>query len=120
MESTITLSLITAVLTLILIITGILLRKKGEPYKTSIFTIHVVSIISVIVFIVLIYIQHLRTLHFSGIGLFLYIFSSIFMLISFITGALLSFKQFFYMRIFHRASSWLTLILIPVIWLVCH
>ena len=71
---------------------------------------------------VLIYIQHFKLLHFEGFGLVLFIFSSLFFVIDFITGALLSFEKIasFKLKIVHRGLSWLTILFIPVIWLYCH
>ncbi len=122
METILTKTIIVSVLTLITIISGILLRKAGKPYKAGIFTIHKLAIVAVFIFVVLIYIQHLQFFSFQGIGLALFILSSFIFLASFGTGAVLSFEKFssFKMQITHRVLSWLTILFIPVIWLVCH
>lgn len=122
MESIITKSIIASVLAILMILSGLWLRKHGEPYKKWIFTIHKLSVIAIIIFIVLIYIQHLKTFIFQGTGLTLFILSNIFILTAFITGALLSFENIssYRMKIIHRLSSWITQLFIPVIWLVCH
>ena len=122
MESVLTKSIIVLLLILITISSGILLRKKGKPYKAGIFTAHKLAIAAVVVLVVLIYIQHLQLFSFQGIGLALFILSSLILLISFVTGAVLSFEKFstFKMQITHRIMSWLTILFIPIIWLVCH
>ena len=122
MESTTTLSIITAALTLLMILSGIMLRKSGEPYKTVIFTLHKLSVIATIIFVVLIYIQHFKLFYFEGFGLILLILSDLTFIISFFIGALLSFEKIasYKLKIVHRILSWLTLLFIPVIWLYCH
>ena len=122
MESTITKSIITAILTIILILSGIILKKSGEPYKTGIFTIHKLSVAATIIFVILIYVQHLKMLHFEGLGMILFMVSNIILVISFITGSLLSFEKIisYKLKIVHRVLSWLTILFIPVIWLYCH
>lgn len=122
METVLTKSIISGVLILLLIISGIWLRKSGEPYKTGIFTIHKLAIVAVAVFMVLIYIQHFKLLYFEGFGLFLFILSDLVFVIAFTTGALLSFEKIasYRLKIVHRFLSWLTLLFIPAIWLYCH
>lgn len=122
MESIITKSIITLVLTLILIVSGILLRKNGKPYKSFIFTIHKLAVFATTVLVVLIYVQHFKILSFEGVGLILFVLSSLIFLISFITGTFLSFGKMYSLKIqiTHRLLSWLALLFIPVIWLVCH
>lgn len=120
METLLTKSISGGLLTILIVISGILLRRSGKPYKTSIITIHKITVVGVIVLVILIYIQHLKVMQFSGFGLFLSIFSYIFLLIAFISGVLLSFDKFFYIRLLHRVSSWIILLLIPVIWWYCH
>jgi len=122
METILTKTIISGVLTLLLIISGIWLRKSGEPYKTSIFTLHKLSVVAIIVFVVLIYIPHFKLLHFEGLGLFLFTFSGFIFAVAFITGALLSFEKIasYKLKIVHRVLSWLTLLFIPAIWLYCH
>ena len=122
MESTITKSIITAILTLIMILSGIMLRRSGEPYKTGVFTLHKLSVVATVVFVVLIYVQHFKLLQFEGFGLFLFLISGLIFVISFITGALLSFEKIasYKLKIVHRVLSWFTVLLIPIIWLYCH
>ena len=121
METILTKTIVVSVLTLITIVSGILLRKNGKPYKAGIFTIHKLAIVAIVVFVVLIYIQHFQIFSFQGIGLVLFVISSLLFLVSFITGAFLSFEKFttFKMQITHRILSWFTILFIPVLWLVC-
>ena len=122
MESVLTKSFITLGLTLIIILSGILLRTVGKPYKAGIFILHKLAVAAVVVFVILIYIEHFKTIRFQGIGMFLFILSGLAFLISFISGALLSFENLssFRLQIMHRVLSWLTILFIPIIWLVCH
>ena len=122
MESILNQSIISAILTLLIIISGIWLRKSGEPYKTGVFTIHKLCVVAVVIFVVLIYIRHFRLLNFEGTGLIFFILSGITFTIAFVTGALLSFEKTasYKMKIIHRILSWLTILFIPVIWLYCH
>jgi uncharacterized membrane protein len=122
MESTTTLSIITAGLTLLMILSGVLLRKSGEPYKTGIFTLHKLSVVAILVFVVLIYVQHFKSFCFQRFGLFLFIVSGLILVVAFFTGALLSFEKItsYKLKITHRILSWLTILLIPFIWLYCH
>ena len=122
METVLTKTVISGVLTLLLIISGVWMRKSGEPYKTGIFTIHKLAITALTVFMVLIYIQHIKLFTFEGFGLFLFIISSLVFFIAFLTGALLSFEKIasYKLKIAHRVLSWFTILFIPVIWLYCH
>lgn len=122
MESAITQSIIAAILAIVLILTGIILRKGGEPYKTSIFTLHKLAVVALVVFVVLVYIQHFKLFFFEGFGLFLFLLSGVLFAAAFFTGALLSFEKIssYKLQIIHRLTSWLTMLCIPVIWLCCH
>jgi len=122
MESAITQSIIAAILAIVLILSGIILRKGGEPYKTSIFTLHKLAVVALVVFVVLVYIQHFKLFFFEGFGLFLFLLSGVLFAAAFFTGALLSFEKIssYKLQIIHRLTSWLTVLCIPVIWLCCH
>ena len=122
MESIINQSLISALLLLIVIISGFWLRKQGEPYKVFLFTVHKLAIVALTVFIVLIYNNHFELFEFRGTGLILFISSGIFYLIAFVSGALLSFKNIvkFKWKWIHLLSSILTFLLGLAIWWVCH
>ncbi|QGY47472.1 hypothetical protein GM418_28520 [Maribellus comscasis] len=122
METVLTKTIISGALTLLLIVSGVWLRKNGEPYKTDIFTIHKLAIVALVVFVVLIYINHLKTFSFNGTGFILFIISDVIFLVAFISGALLSFEKIvsYQLKIVHRLVSWITILFVPVIWLVCH
>lgn len=122
MESAITKSVITAIFTIIAILSGIMLRRSGEPYKTGVFTLHKLSVGGTIIFVVLIYVQHFKLLSFESFGLILFILSDLVFIAAFVTGALLSFEKiaFYKLKILHRVLSWLTILFIPIIWLYCH
>ena len=116
------LSIIGAIFTIIMIVSGIWLRKKGEPYNTAIFTIHKISVIALIVLIVMIFIRHARFMSFEGLGLVFSIVTGLFIIIAFVSGALLSIEKTArnFLKIVHKGSSVLALVMIPVIWLYCH
>lgn len=122
METVLTKTIISGVLILLTILSGIWLRKSGEPYKTGILTLHKLAIVALLVFLILIYINHLKTFEFSGTGYILFILSDIIFLAAFITGTLLSFEKIssYKLKIVHRLLSWVTILFIPVIWLYCH
>jgi 4-amino-4-deoxy-L-arabinose transferase-like glycosyltransferase len=122
MEQLVANSIISGILAIAVFISGIWLRKTGEPYKTGIFALHKITVVATAVFIVLIVIQHLRVLNFAGTGLILFVLSVIFFLVAFVSGAVLSFENTArdFLKIIHRISSVLVLIMVPVIWLYCH
>ncbi|MEZ5106347.1 MAG: hypothetical protein R2757_17730 [Draconibacterium sp.] len=122
MESILTKSIITAILTILLVLSGIMLRISGTPYKTSISATHKLSVVATIVFVVLIYKEHFRTICFEGVGWYLFVISSFVFVIAFVTGTLLSFEKAasYKLKIYHRLLSWVTFLFIPAIWLYCH
>lgn len=109
-------------LTIIIYFSGIWLRKKGEPYHTGIFTLHKLSVLAVLVLLVLNVLKHLRIIEFQGLGLTVFVVASVFFVIAFITGALLSIKKTsrYFVKTIHRISSVLIVLMIPVIWFICH
>jgi len=122
METLFTKSIIAGLLMVLIIISGIFLRKGGEPYKTGTFALHKITVVAVILFVVLVYVEHLKMFRFNGTGLLLFLLSDLFLLVAFITGVMLNFEKtaHYRMKIFHRISSWLTVLMIPVIWWYCH
>lgn len=122
MESILTKSIITAILTLILIVSGILLRKAGTPYKAVVFTLHKLSVVATIVFVVFIYKEHFESIQFAGAGWYLFVISCFAFILSIVSGAFLSFEKYasYKLKIVHRLISWLTILFIPIIWIYCH
>lgn len=122
MESVVIQSVIAAFLAVLIISSGILLRKAGEPYKAGTFAIHKLSVIAVVVLIIIIYYRHLEIMNFRGTGFILFLLSDVLLVIAFVTGALLSFDRFssIGLKLFHRFVSWTTFLFIPIIWLYCH
>jgi len=110
METLFTKSIIAGLLMVLIIISGIFLRKGGEPYKTGTFALHKITVVAVILFVVLVYVEHLKMFRFNGTGLLLFLLSDLFLLVAFITGVMLNFEKtaHYRMKIFHRISSWLT------------
>lgn len=115
-------SIISGLLTILIIASGIILRKSGEPYKTGTFTLHKLTVVAALVLVVLIYIGHFKLIGFYGTGLFLFILSDVLLVAAIVTGVLLTFEKtaHYRMKIVHRLTSWLTVLMIPVIWLYCH
>jgi hypothetical protein len=122
MESITTNSLISALLTLILLVSGIWLMKTGEPYKKVVFAVHKIGIAALTVFLVLIIIRHLQLFSFSGLGLTFFVLSILFYVIAFVSGAMLSFESTArdFLKTIHKISSVLTIVMVPLIWLYCH
>lgn len=122
MEAILTNSLVSAALTIIVLVSGIWLMKTGEPYKQVVFAAHKISIAALTVFLVLIIIRHLQLFDFSGLGLTFFILSAVFYVIAFVSGAVLSVESTArnFLKTIHKISSVLTLIMVPVIWLYCH
>ena len=115
-------SIITGLLTLVVIISGFWLRKKGEPYHTGIFTIHKISIVATTVFLILIVLNHFTLYSFKAIDIVIFVFSTLIYIVAFVSGAMLSFKNIikFTWKWIHLLSSVFILVLALVIWLVCH
>lgn len=115
-------SMITGLLTLVVIISGFWLRKKGEPYHTGIFTIHKISIVATTVFIFLIGLNHFKLFSFNAIDIIIFVSSTFIYIVVFVSGAMLSFKNIikFTWKWIHLLSSVFILVLAVVIWLVCH
>ena len=122
MESIYFKTFIAILLAFVVYITGIFLRKKGEPYKKGTLAVHKISVVGLVVFVVLIYIQHFKAFDFEGIGLTIFILSSLFFIVAFISGVLLSFEKIvkYKWKWIHIISSVLTLLIIFVIWFYCH
>ncbi len=122
MGTLLTKTIMTGVLTILIIISGIALRKSGEPYQPLIFTLHKITVAAVAVFVVLIYVSHFKLLSFSGFGFLLFVLSDLLFAAAFVTGALLAFEKTtsFKLKIVHRILSWLTILFVPAIWLYCH
>jgi hypothetical protein len=122
METITAYSLISALLALFVIISGIWLMKTGEPYKPVVFAVHKIIVAALTVFLVLIIMKHLRLFSFSGLRLTFFILSAVFYVIAFISGAVLNFENIArdFLKTIHKVSSVLTVLMIPVIWLFCH
>lgn len=122
MDALTTHSVISAVLAIIVIITGILLMKTNETYNQIVFAVHKIAIAALTIFLVIIIANHLKVFYFSGLGFVFFILSAVFYVIAFISGAVLSFENTArdFLKAIHKISSVLTLIMVPVIWLYCH
>ena len=115
-------SIITGVITVLLIASGFWLRKKQEPYPLVISAIHKLGAVAVVVFLVLIIRNHLHIPDFRGLGLIFLIVSCLFFITAFISGILITIEkiQWYFLKTIHKITSFLTVIMIPVIWIYCH
>ncbi len=106
----------------VVLYTGIFMRKKGKPYNNIVFAFHKLTVVVIFITVFLIYIQHFKIVTFEELGLILFLVSGFVFAASFISGILLSFKKTssFYLTVFHRIASWLTVLFIPLIWIICH
>lgn len=122
METITIYSVSSGILTLIIIITGIWLKKTGEPYKTVIFNIHKLAVVALTVFIVLIFLHHVEKPKFKEAASFMFGLSGVVYLITFVSGALLSFKKIIkhpWQRV-HLAGSVILTVLGLLIWMFFH
>jgi len=122
MESTTNLTIVTGLLLLLLIISGVRLRITGEPYKTAILAAHKLFTLAIIALLALVTIQHLKEMDFAIKGIVLLVLSGLFLIVATVTGVLLTKenKPKNILKTVHRISSALAIIMIPVIWLMCH
>lgn len=122
MESILTKTIIAGVFTLFLIVTGGLLKKSGEPYKVPTLIVHKLATLGVLVFLIIIVIQHAKDVDYGGLGTTLLILSGIFFIAALISGAIIT-KENAPKKLLiaiHKISSVLSIVMIPVIWIVCH
>jgi hypothetical protein len=122
MESTINLTIVAGLVLLLLIISGVRLRITGEPYKTAILAIHKLFTLGIIALLAIVTIQHLKVMDFGVKGIVVVFLSGLFLIIATITGAILTKEKTSKkpLKIAHKLSSALAVIMIPVIWLMCH
>jgi len=85
--------IITGILILIIIVSGIWLSRLGKPYNVALFTIHkIISILAIISTVITIY--HLqKPIEISNIEWVLMILTGLLFLMAFVTGALMSFEK---------------------------
>ena len=122
MEQVTTLSIISGVLAILLILSGIRLRLSGEPYKFIMLNAHKLLSAGIIALLVIVTIQHQKEIDVGFKGISLFILSALFLITAIGTGGILTVesKSKNTIKILHRISSVLTVIMIPVIWLLCH
>ncbi len=92
------------VLTVLVIITGVVLTKKGSPYPGLLFNVHKLLTLAAITLLVLIVIQLMKGTPVSTIDWVFIILTGLFMIGSLITGGLLNVEGAAYstMRILHK------------------
>ena len=78
---------------ILMIISGIWLSKNGKPYHTAVFAVHKLSALLMVIFAIVLILDLKKNRGITNFEWILFIFSGIFILISFITGALMSFDR---------------------------
>ena len=122
MESILTKTVIAGAFALFLFVTGGLLKKSGEPYKVPVLIVHKLATLGILVFLIIIVIQHSNTVDYGVLGTTLLILSSIFLIAAVISGGMVTKENAPKKALIalHKISSVLSVIMIPVIWIVCH
>lgn len=122
MESITLKTMLSALFLILTIVTGVLLKKSGEPYSKLSLAFHKIGITFSVVLVVLIIIQHLNEVVFDGIKPVLLIISGIFIVVAYVTGVMLTTekKSTDFLKISHKIVSLLLIIMIPVIWVTYH
>jgi NADH:ubiquinone oxidoreductase subunit 6 (subunit J) len=77
----------------LIIISGIWLSRNGKPYHTAAFTVHKLSALLMVIFAIVLILDLNKNRGVTNLEWILFIFSGILFLISFITGALMSFEK---------------------------
>lgn len=105
--------IITGILFLLIIITGIWLKKTGKPYKTGIVTLHKLIAITSIIILVTIILNLIKGIVLKQIELILIILSGSFFALSIATGAFLTIDKPINKTILttHRITTYFALIL---------
>jgi len=75
------------------ILSGILLTSRGRPLNTAIFTFHKLLALGAIVYAIVVFVKLLRGIEAGPVAVCAVILSVLFLVILFISGALLSFDK---------------------------
>ena len=78
---------------ILMIISGIWMSKTGKPYHTAVFTVHKLSAVLMVIFTVILILDINKNRGITNFEWILFIFTGLFFLLSFITGALMSFEK---------------------------
>ena len=116
MESELTKIIIAASLLPIILVSGIILRKRARPFSNILFTIHKTIAVVYTIFTVIVFINFFRGNYPGDSVTFPVIVSLALIIISFITGALQSFEKPppAALNIVHKVSSYLMFISLPL------
>ena len=121
MGTTTILTIIAGVLLLFILTTGVRVRIKGKPYPKPCLLIHKLFSGGILILLVIIVIQHIKEIEFNTTGWILTILAALFFFIALGSGsALIKEETKTGIKFIHRISSVLALIMIPVIWIICH
>lgn len=107
-----------ALLFILSIVSGVLTKKYGSPYKITLLTFHKIASLVLTILIAVAFYNFLKDSGLSNKGLVLIIVTAALLLTAFVTGVLLSItasKENSPLKIVHKVSSVLTLILTGVI-----
>ena len=104
--------IITGILILITIITGIWLSKLGRPLNTVIFAVHKIVPIFTIIYMAIIVFRLQKNIEAGNKELILIIITGLIFLFAFVSGALLSFEKpvNFILLVIHKIMSFLIVI----------
>lgn len=78
---------------ILMIISGIWMSKTGKPYHTAVFTVHKLSAVLMVIFTVILILDINKNRGITNFEWILFIFTGLFFLLSFITGALMNFEK---------------------------
>ena len=111
---------ITAVLFLAMIISGVVLSKTGRPLNNLLFTIHKLVVIAAIIFMIYTVYLLQKNLELHSLELILIITTGLLLLITFVTGALLSFEKLVSeaLQVIHKVTPFVTLVALAIT--VCY
>jgi hypothetical protein len=113
--------LITGILFLLMIFSGVILSRKGRPYKKGLFTLHKLFTLVTIVLMIISLVNYLKVASSGTLLIAAIIITLAMILISFVTGVLLSFEKEMpsFVTKTHRVSSALVIVTVIVtIWMI--
>jgi len=106
---------------LLMVITGVVLSRLGRPLNKAVFAFHKIFSLLTIVLLVLAALPHLKIVGWGSTLMITALLAGAMLLISFVSGALLSFEKVMpkFVTIIHRISSLLVIIsTVVTVWLM--
>lgn len=122
MESALSKMIIAVSLLPVILIAGIILRIKSRPYNNLTFSVHKIIAVIYTVFVIIIFVNYFRELFTGGMLPVLVLSGVLFLVISFVTGALQSFEKPApsFVVALHKISSYLMLVIIPASFILIY